>query len=72
MREFARAGGYVIVSKDCDFRQLAFLLGLPQVRLAARRERTTDVIVSLLRDSIDVVEAFAAGGDDALVVLPRL
>ena len=27
--EFARAGGYVIVSKDSDFRQLAFLFGPP-------------------------------------------
>ena len=71
--DFARARGYVIVSKDSDFRQLAFLFGPPPKVVWLRvGNASTDVIVSLLRDSIDVVEAFAAGGDDALLVLPRL
>ena len=71
--EFARAGGYVIVSKDSDFRQLAFLFGPPPKVVWLRvGNASTSVIVSLLRDSIDVVEAFATAGDDALLVLPRL
>ena len=71
--DFARALGYVIVSKDADFRQLAFLFGPPPKVVWLRVENaSTSVIVSLLRESIDVVEAFAAGGDDALLVLPRL
>ena len=43
--DFARAGGYVIVSKDSDFRQLAFLFGPPpkvvwlRVGNARRRHR---------------------------------
>jgi predicted nuclease of predicted toxin-antitoxin system len=71
--EFARADGYVIVSKDSGFRQLAFLFGPPPKVVWLRvGNASTSVIVSLLRDSIDVVEAFAMGGDDALLVLPRL
>jgi predicted nuclease of predicted toxin-antitoxin system len=71
--EYARAGGYVIVSKDSDFRQLAFLFGPPPkvVWLRVGNASTTD-IVSLLRESIDVVEEFADGGEDALLVLPRV
>jgi predicted nuclease of predicted toxin-antitoxin system len=37
--EFARAGGYVIVSKDSDFRQLAFLFGPPPKVVWLRVER---------------------------------
>jgi len=33
---------------------------------------STRVIASLPRESIDVVEAFGAGGDGALLMLPRL
>jgi predicted nuclease of predicted toxin-antitoxin system len=71
--EYARAGAYVIVSKDSDFRQLAFLFGPPPkvVWLRVGNASTTD-IVSLLGESIDVVEEFAEGGEDALLVLPRL
>jgi predicted nuclease of predicted toxin-antitoxin system len=71
--EFARAGGYVIVSKDSDFRQLAFLFGPPPKVVWLRvGNASSRVIASLLRNCIDVVEPFAAGGDDALLVLPRL
>ena len=71
--EFARAGGYVIVSKDSDFRQLAFLFGPPPKVVWLRvGNASTAVITSLLRTSIELVNEFAAGGEDALLVLPHM
>ena len=37
--QFAREHGFAIVSKDSDFRQLAFLYGPPKGDLATRRQR---------------------------------
>jgi predicted nuclease of predicted toxin-antitoxin system len=71
--EFARAASYVIVSKDSDFRQLAFLFGPPPKVVWLRvGNASTEEIVSLLRESSDLVGEFAAAGEDALLVLPRL
>lgn len=62
---------YVIVSKDSDFRQLAFLHGPPPkvVWLRLGNVSTTE-ITSVLRDHRDVIARFDATEDDALLVIP--
>ena len=62
---------YVIVSKDSDFRQLAFLHGPPPkaVWLRLGNASTLDVF-NVLRDHLDDVTRFAATEDEALLVLP--
>jgi len=62
----------VILSKDSDFRQLVLFGPPPKVVWLRVGNASTSVTVSLLRDNIDVLAAFAAGGDDALLLLPRL
>jgi predicted nuclease of predicted toxin-antitoxin system len=47
--EYARSNGYVIVSKDSDFHQLAFLKGAPpNVVWVQRGNCPTDLIADLL------------------------
>jgi predicted nuclease of predicted toxin-antitoxin system len=71
--DFARTGGYLIVSKDSDFRQLAFLFGPPPKVVWLRvGNASTAVIASLLRTSSELIHEFAAGGEDALLVLPHM
>ncbi len=62
---------YVIVSKDSDFRQLAFLHGPPPkaVWLRLGNASTLDIF-NVLRDHLGDVERFAATEDEALLVLP--
>lgn len=63
--------GYVIVSKDSDFRQLAFLHGPPPKAIWLRMgNASTHDIFQVLRDHVEVVEAFAGTEDEALLVLP--
>ena len=61
----------MIVSKDSDFRQLAFLYGPPPkvVWLRIGNASTADVL-GLLLDSVEVIEAFVAGDEESLLVLP--
>jgi predicted nuclease of predicted toxin-antitoxin system len=71
--DFARGRDYVIVSKDSDFRQLAFLFGPPPKVVWLRvGNASTDAIASVLRMSISLIVEFAAGEEDALLVLPRM
>ena len=56
---YARANGFVIVSKDSDFRQLSFTFGYPPKVVWIRRGNcSTSEIESLLRDRYDEVVAF--------------
>ena len=66
----AGAEGFVVVSKDADFRQLAFLHGPPPkvVRLRVGNV-STDAIHELLAASVDVLEAFDRSEQEALLVL---
>ena len=69
----ARAGGndYVIVSKDSDFRQLAFLHGPPPKAVWLRMGNASTLdIADVLRDHLDDVTRFATTEDEALLVLP--
>ncbi len=63
--------GYTIVSKDSDFRQLAFLNGPPPkvVWLRMGNASTRDIL-HVLRDHRDTIESFANTEDEALLVIP--
>jgi predicted nuclease of predicted toxin-antitoxin system len=71
--DHARERGHVIVSKDSDFRQLAFLHGPPPkiVWLRVGNVSTTTVLGVIL-DHVDAIETFARSEDEALLVLPTL
>ncbi|MFZ4434450.1 MAG: DUF5615 family PIN-like protein [Microthrixaceae bacterium] len=71
--DYAGEHGYVVVSKDSDFRQLAFLHGPPPkiVWLRVGNSSTSTVLRTLL-DHIQVMEAFALSEDEALLVLPGM
>lgn len=71
--EHAREEGRVVVSRDSDFRQLAFLYGAPPkvVWLKVGNASTTDVLQVLL-DHVEVIESFVLDDDEALLVLPAL
>ena len=62
---------YVIVSKDSDFRQLAFLYGPPPKAVWLRMGNASTLdIFNVLRDHLDDVMRFAGTEDEALLVLP--
>ena len=71
--DYAGEHGYLIVSKDSDFRQLAFLYGPPPKAVWLRvGNRTTAAIAEMLRVGADAVSRFAASEEEALLVLPAL
>lgn len=71
--EHAREHDYVIVSKDSDFRQLAFLHGPPPKVVWLRvGNASTATVFRFLLDHTDTIEAFAISEDEALLVLPGL
>ena len=71
--EYAREHGHLIVSKDSDFRQLAFLHGPPPKALWLRvGNASTVAVLQLILDHVEVIEAFGASEDEALLVLPGL
>ncbi len=66
----AGAEGFVVVSKDADFRQLAFLHGPPPKVVWLRVGNvSTDAIHELLAASVDVLKAFDSSEEEALLVL---
>lgn len=67
---YAGAEGFVVVSKDADFRQLAFLHGPPPKVVWLRVGNvSTDAIHELLVASVDVLEAFDRSEEESLLVL---
>lgn len=69
---WAHAGdeGFVVVSKDADFRQLAFLHGPPPKVVWLRVGNvSTDAIHELLAASVKVLEAFGSSEEESLLVL---
>lgn len=63
--------GFMIVSKDSDFRQLAFLHGPPPKAIWLRMGNASTLdIFNVLRDHLETVEHFGATEDEALLVLP--
>lgn len=70
---YAREHDFMIVSKDSDFRQLAFLYGPPPKVLWLRvGNAPTATIRQVLLDHVEAIEAFAVTEDEALLVLPSL
>lgn len=68
--DYAAEHGFIITSKDSDFRQLAFLHGQPPKVLWLRLgNASTAAILSLILDHVESIEAFASNEDDALLVL---
>lgn len=67
---YAAEHGFVLVSKDDDFRQLSFLRGHPpKVVWLVVGNAVTAVIAELLLRNRVRIEAFAADPDDALLTL---
>ncbi len=68
--QYARSHGFTIVSKDNDFRQMAFLQGPPpKVIWLAVGNAGTKAILQLLLDRATVVKEFHSALDESLLVL---
>jgi predicted nuclease of predicted toxin-antitoxin system len=67
--QFARDYGYVIVSKDSDFNDLAFMHGPPPKVVWLRGNATTNDIAAVLTDAADKIATFASNDTDAVLVL---
>jgi len=68
--EYAKAGGFAIVSKDADFRQLSFLYGSPPKIVWLRvGNRSTAEIEALVRAYARDLEAFNADPVASMLVL---
>lgn len=68
---YAGEHDFVIVSKDSDFRQLAFLHGPPPKAIWVRLGNATTIeIYDALRDNREEIVRFGTDADEALLVLP--
>lgn len=68
--EYAKAEGYVLVSKDNDFRQRSFQYGAPpKVVWLSVGNAGTPIILQLLREVHKEIERFAADPEAALLVV---
>jgi predicted nuclease of predicted toxin-antitoxin system len=71
--DFAGQQGYTIVSKDSDFRQLAFLHGPPPKVIWLRAgNANTSTVLEVLLSHHEALDAFGTAADEALLVLPGL
>jgi predicted nuclease of predicted toxin-antitoxin system len=63
----------MIVSKDSDFRQLAFLHGPPPKAIWVRMGNASTLnIFNVLRSHLDAIEVFSRSADEALLVVPSI
>ena len=68
--EYARAGGFAILSKDADFRQLSFLYGSPPKVVWLRvGNRSTAEIEAIVRAHVGDFEAFDADAVSSMLVI---
>ncbi|MFA6110966.1 MAG: DUF5615 family PIN-like protein [Candidatus Latescibacterota bacterium] len=68
--EYARRGGFTIVSKDSDLRQRAFLYGPPpKIVWVSIGNAGTESVAELLRSETERIRAFGAIADAGLLVL---
>ena len=68
--EHARTHGFVVVSKDADFRGLSFLLGAPPKVIWLRvGNASTSAIERLLRDRFSDAIDFEVSQDAALLIV---
>jgi len=69
--QFANDHEFVVVSKDSDFRQLAFLHGPPPKVIWLRVGNASNVVIlKVILDHIEAIEHFVESDDEALLVLP--
>ena len=67
---YAKEHGYTIVSKDSDFRQLAFMYGPPPKVVWVRVGNiSTGGVLQVLHEYQQAMEAFGESEDEALLVL---
>lgn len=67
---FAGEHGFMIVSKDSDFRQLAFLNGPPPKAVWLQLgNASTSEICTALRSNQDVIATFSESENEALLVI---
>ena len=68
--EYAKANGFVIVSKDSDFYQRSLLYTHPTKFIYLRiGNSSTSKVVQILRDNFDVMIQFAASTTESILVL---
>ena len=68
--EFAAGNGYMIVSKDADFRQRSFLYGAPPKVIWIRTGNcSTKQIAALLRERREEIERFCTSPEEAFLSL---
>jgi len=68
--EYAAQHGFVIISKDNDFRQLSFLKGPPpKVVWLSIGNTGTESILQLLRDRLAILAAFELDPETGLIPL---
>lgn len=68
---YAGEHGFMIVSKDSDFRQLAFLHGAPPKAIWVRiGNGSTLEIYEVLRDRHDAIRRFSDAPEEALMIVP--
>ncbi|MHB8512100.1 MAG: DUF5615 family PIN-like protein [Actinomycetota bacterium] len=70
--EYAAANEFMIVSKDEDFHQLAFLYGPPPKVVWLRLGNcTTAEIETALRDSVELIREFALNEYSSFLIIER-
>jgi predicted nuclease of predicted toxin-antitoxin system len=70
--DFAKSHGYIIASKDSDFRQRVFLYGPPpKVIWLSVGNAGTSAIAELLRRQVHRIRQFAASAEEGLLVLEK-
>lgn len=68
--EYAKANGFVIVSKDSDFHQRSFLYGHPPKFIYLRIGNCpTSKIIQILRNNFDTIIQFESSETESLLVL---
>jgi predicted nuclease of predicted toxin-antitoxin system len=68
--EYAAQNGFILVSKDDDFRQLSFVRGHPPKFIwLLVGNAGTNVIAELLLESRELISAFVVRAEDALLPL---
>lgn len=68
--EYAKANGFVIVSKDSDFHQRSLLYGHPPKFIYLRVGNCpTSKITQILRDNLNTIIQFESSGTESLLVL---
>lgn len=69
---YAREHGFVIISKDVDFRQRSFVYGAPPKVIGVRLGNcSTAEVEKLLRRHVKTVEAFCSASEGAFLSLSR-